>query len=86
MPIGEPGIKAHIRIYPLSQAASPPATTFVNVSGKAFNTIHAMDFTYFDEVKEVIQEEPTTASDPETLVCLPPLALRRANRSRPMSG
>ena len=33
-----------LRIYPLAQAAKPPATNFVNVSGKAFNTIHAMDF------------------------------------------
>jgi hypothetical protein len=29
-------------IYPLADAAKPPATNFVNVSGKAFNTIHAM--------------------------------------------
>ena len=28
-------IKQHLRIYPLAQAANPPATNFVNVSGKA---------------------------------------------------
>ena len=33
-------IKQHLRIYPLAQAANPPATNFINVSGKAFNTIH----------------------------------------------
>jgi len=36
--------KQHMRLYPLAQAANPPATTFINASGKAFNTIHAMDF------------------------------------------
>jgi hypothetical protein len=36
--------KSHLRIYPLAEAANPPETKFVNVSGKAFNTTHAMDF------------------------------------------
>ncbi|MFN3132388.1 DUF1254 domain-containing protein [Roseibium sp.] len=31
------------RIYPLSQADNPPEMTFVDVSGKEFNTIHLMD-------------------------------------------
>ena len=60
-------IKQQLRIYPLAQAAKPPATNFINVSGKSFNTIHAMDFSYFEEVNEVIQEEPAAAIDPETL-------------------
>ncbi|MCM3873052.1 MAG: DUF1254 domain-containing protein [Pyrinomonadaceae bacterium] len=64
---GVDNIKQRLRIYPLAQAASPPATNFVNVSGKAFNTIHAMDFSYFAEVNEVVQEEPSDAIDPETL-------------------
>ena len=64
---GVDGIKQHLRIYPLAQASNPPATNFVNVSGKAFNTIHAMDFSYFEEVNEVVQEEPSAAIDPETL-------------------
>ena len=55
---GVDSIKQHLRIYPLAQAANPPATNFVNVSGKAFNTIHAMDFSFFEEVNEVVQEEP----------------------------
>ena len=64
---GVDNIKQRLRIYPLAQASNPPATNFVNVSGKSFNTIHAMDFTYFEEVNEVVQEEPSTAIDPETL-------------------
>ncbi len=64
---GVASIKQRLRIYPLAQASNPPATNFVNVSGKSFNTIHAMDFTYFEEVNEVVQEEPGTAIDPETL-------------------
>ena len=55
-----------LRIYPLARAANPPATTFVNISGAAFNTIHANDATFFDEVVPVVQEEPLEAVDPET--------------------
>ena len=83
---GVDSIKQHLRIYPLAQAANPPATNFVNVSGKAFNTIHAMDFSFFEEVNEVVQEEPADAIDPETLGCWPPSASRRASPSRPTRG
>ena len=79
-------IKQHLRIYPLAQAANPPATNFVNVSGKSFNTIHAMDFSYFEEVNEVIQEEPAAAIDPETLGLLASIGSSRASHSRPMRG
>ena len=64
---GVDNIKQKLRIYPLAEASNPPATNFVDVSGKSFNTIHAMDFSYFEEVNEVVQEEPGAAIDPETL-------------------
>jgi hypothetical protein len=35
------GVKARAAIFPLSQAAKPPATSFVNISGREFNTISA---------------------------------------------
>src|SRR5262249_38010067 len=33
-------LKDGSRVYPLAQAATPPATEFVNISGKQFNTVH----------------------------------------------
>ena len=79
-------IKQHLRIYPLAQAAKPPATNFINVSGKSFNTIHAMDFSYFEEVNEVIQEEPAAAIDPETLGLLASIGIVKESLLRPMRG
>ncbi len=69
---GDPGpgvasIKEHARIYPLSMVDSPPEQKFVNVSGREVNTIHANDFTFYEEVNQVVQEEPSEAGDPETL-------------------
>jgi hypothetical protein len=61
------GIKKNLRIYPLSQAANPPVTKFINGSGVELNTVHSNDFSYFEELNEVVQEEPSEALDPERL-------------------
>ncbi len=54
-------------IYPLAKAGIPPEQKFVNVSGKAFNTIHANSFAYYEEINQLVQEEPNDALDPEML-------------------
>ena len=54
-----------LRIYPLSEAANRPEVEVFNGTGKVFNTIHANDSTFFDEVNEVVQREPIDALDPE---------------------
>jgi hypothetical protein len=59
-------VKQHMKIYPLAQAANPPETKFINVSGKAFNTIGPADYSAFEYVNHVIQAEPTDALDPDT--------------------
>ncbi|WP_157008717.1 DUF1254 domain-containing protein [Agromyces laixinhei] len=53
------------RIYRLSDAAAPPENTFVNIADQVFNTIHSNDFSFFDEVAELVAEEPAAALDPE---------------------
>ena len=80
---GAENIKAHLRIYPLAQAGNPPATTFVNVSGKAFNTIGSTDFSYFEDVNQVIQDEPNTSMDPETLGLLASIGIEHGKPFAP---
>ena len=57
--------KTLFRIYPLSQKDKPPAMTYINISGTEHNTIHRMDYGYWDEVNETIQAEPATGLNPE---------------------
>ena len=57
--------KKGFKIYPLSEATNPPATEFVNLSNKKYNTVHANDFSYFEELDAVIQYEPVGSYDPE---------------------
>ena len=60
-------IRKNLRIYPLTQTKNPPGTKFINGSGVEFNTVHSNDFGYFEELNEVVQEEPSEALDPERL-------------------
>ena len=76
-------IKEHVRIYPLAQASDPPEVTFVNVSGESMNTIHAMDFSFFEEVNQLVQEEPNAAMDPETLGLLASIGIEHGRRFAP---
>jgi hypothetical protein len=64
---GVDSLRKNLRIYPLAQAKNPPETKFVNGSGVELNTIHANDFSYFEELNEIVQEEPSEALDPERL-------------------
>jgi hypothetical protein len=56
-------VKKNLRVYPLSQADNPPEMKFVDISGKAFNTIGASDYSSFEYLNRVIQDEPSDASD-----------------------
>lgn len=60
-------VKENFRLYPLSQADNPPAQKFVNVSGLQYNTVHANDFHFFEEMNAVIQHEPSDAFNSEIL-------------------
>lgn len=58
-------IKRHARVYPLGAAAHPPQNRFINLSGREVNTIHANDFKIYEEINQVVQEEPIASLDAE---------------------
>jgi hypothetical protein len=60
-------IKKTLKIYPPAQAKNPPPTRFINTSGNAHNTIHANNFEFYEELNQIVQEEPTESLDPVTL-------------------
>lgn len=75
--------KQHFRVYPLAQAAHPPAMTFVDISGQTFNTIHSNDVSFFDEIVPVVQEEPLEAVDPETCGLLAAIGIQKGKLFAP---
>ncbi|MEM9045058.1 MAG: DUF1254 domain-containing protein [Pseudomonadota bacterium] len=59
-------IKSSLRVYPLSKAGNPPEMEFISGSGVAFNTVHANNFQFYEELNAVIQNEPLELFDVET--------------------
>jgi hypothetical protein len=52
-----------IRLYPLSQAANPPATTFVDVVDLVYDSTISYDLRFFDSLNRVVQAEPWLERD-----------------------
>jgi hypothetical protein len=75
--------KEMFRMYPLSAKDDPPAMNFVNVSGDAHNTIHSMDFSYWEEVNEVIQAEPLNGLEPEVRGLLASIGIEKGKEFNP---
>jgi hypothetical protein len=61
---GVPAMK-QTKIYPLSEADHPEPNEFINIAERVFNTVHANDFSFYEEVDEIVQEEPGQALDAE---------------------
>jgi hypothetical protein len=68
---------------PLALAPAGPETRFVEGSGKAFNTIPPSDFTYWELINDVVQQEPPGAGDPETLGLLAAVGIVRGKPFKP---
>ena len=75
--------KELFRIYPLSQKDSPPKMNFINMSGKYHNTIHRMDYGYWEELNTTIQDEPIEGLDPETRGLLASIGIKKGQDFKP---
>ncbi len=51
----------------LGPISPPPATVFHEGSGKVMNTLPPNDWTYYEMLNEVVQQEPATSLDPELM-------------------
>ena len=72
-----------LRVYPLSAVDAPPPMEFVSFTGKVFNTIHANDVTFYDELDAVIQREPIGVIDPETRGLLAAIGIEKGKPFAP---
>jgi hypothetical protein len=76
-------IKDHVRMYPLSKASNPPAQKFVNISGKQFNTVHANNFHFYEELNAVVQHEPAAFLDPEVAGLFASIGIQKGTKFAP---
>jgi hypothetical protein len=76
-------VKDNARVYPLSAAANPPAAEFVNTSGLRFNTVHANDFHFYEELDAVVQNEPADFVDPEKVGLFSSIGIKKGKPFAP---
>ena len=75
--------KKLFKIYPLSQKNNPPKMNFVNMSGKFNNTIHRMDYGYWEELNAQIQAEPIEGLDPDIRGLLASIGIKKGQEFKP---
>ncbi len=76
-------VKENLRIYPWSERDNPPETGFVEMTDVQVNTIHANDFSFFEEMKAVVDAEPEGALPSELLGDLFTLGIRKGQPFEP---
>ncbi len=76
-------VKDHLKVYPLSAASNPPATEFVNITGKSYNTIAPGDYSYFEALNAIIQREPIDALGSEARGTLAAIGIVKGQPFKP---
>ena len=58
-------IRNNLKVYPLSKKDNPPEMVFRNGSEKVIETVLPNDYSFFENLNAVVQEEPATLLGPE---------------------
>src|SRR6476660_1925341 len=67
-----------MKLYPLSKAANPPATTFVDASDVVFEANIPYDSRFFDSLNRMVQAEPWLARDKVMIDLLKTIGLEKS--------
>jgi len=82
----DPGVelvKKDLRIYQLADAANPPAMTFANASGLPSNFVSPGDYSFWEMLNKVIQEEPSAPNDPTMMGLFASLGIEKGKPFNP---
>jgi hypothetical protein len=79
---GEAWIK-QFKVYPLSQAGSPPATKFVDGHGTEIDAIASFDDTFYDALNTMIQEEMVAEQDMVAMGMLQTIGIEKGKPFKP---
>jgi len=77
------GIKDKFKMHPLSLAQNPPKQLFINTSGKQFNTVHANNFHFYEELNAIIQYEPADSFKPEFVGLFASIGIKKGQPFKP---
>lgn len=80
---GVKNIKDNFKLYPYGKTAADSKVSYHDISMKYLNTIHANDYTYFEEINNLVQEEPNEATSPEILGLLASIGVEKGKLFNP---
>jgi len=72
-----------VKIYPLSQAANPPAQRLLDMTEVMYNGLIKYDETFFTSLARVLNEEPIQPRDMEMMGMLLPLGIEKGKEFQP---
>lgn len=76
-------VKQGLRVYPWDQRDDPSQTAFVNLTDLQFNTIHANNSDFYEEMKAVVDQEAEGALPVELLGTLASIGIRKGEPFAP---
>ena len=77
-------VKKFTKIYPFSDAGRPaPPLNFVNLSGKSFNTVAPANYSFWELLNQVVQDEPADSLDPIRLGFYASIGIRKGQSFAP---
>jgi hypothetical protein len=72
-----------IKLYPLSQAAKPPATTFVDAIDVVYDSTIPYDLRFFQSLDRIVQIEPWLARDKVMIAVLKSIGIEKGKPFNP---
>lgn len=72
-----------IKIYPLSKANNPPATTYVDAAGVLYDATIPYDIRFFESLDRVVQHEPWLERDRAMIDTLRSLGIEKGKKFAP---
>ena len=72
-----------LKIYPLAAAENPPKMEFITGSRLVFNTIHANNYHFYEELHAVIDREPVDFIEPQLLGLAAAIGIRKGKPFAP---
>jgi hypothetical protein len=72
-----------LKVYPLDQAENPPETTFLDATGRVWDTLPYFDETYFQDINNVVQNEPIRERDKSMYGILQAIGIQKGEPFEP---
>ena len=72
-----------VKFYPLSRAANPPETVFIDALGKIFDATITYDQRFFESLNRIVQIEPWLERDRGFIDCLETIGIKKGEPFAP---